>query len=590
VPKKATPRATRLRTYAAASQVAAQVFRELRISVSLNDDGEWTSITGFPSVVRFEVVHGSELARWAYNADSMERVQRTGRAVLGEHLGFSDLFVPVRTPSGKYAVLVAGPFARARPTAGDVLERWRTLSGAVGRAGDAEFLRYLSMTLGTLALEGNRTQLFQRVLARFGTLLEERGDPEALVREIRELGNELVPARRFEHMGALVHEFIDEHSELVISEPAITPLAAMGVRHMLRHALVGFAVGAQDEADPVDAVIRREVFQRACADFCFSRGGAVSGPIGDQGVVILTDDPEGARGKVALGELFQRLRTLARRFGFRLHLGSCSAGGGGGMAARYQLALAAAERAVAQNLSVVEAGSTLAVVQSPLADLLLNVTRAVTEESKLLVPSFTRYLDAAAAHSGYRIEPLRAHLEDALDTFSGALRRTGVMDERSLGELYADVKRRTGKAGTVSAILAAYRAAVVNIEHALASPPAARRDRSLSRAIQYIHDHFAEPLTLRAVARIAGYAPTYFSTSFARAEGISFAKYLRRLRIERAKYMLTASVLSVERIAQISGFRSRNRFHLAFRAVTRTSPLAYRKKNRMKSAEFLRTA
>jgi transcriptional regulator GlxA family with amidase domain len=44
----------------------------------------------------------------------------------------------------------------------------------------------------------------------------------------------------------------------------------------------------------------------------------------------------------------------------------------------------------------------------------------------------------------------------------------------------------------------------------------------------------AEPLTLARVARVAGFAPDYFSRLFKRDEGMTFTSYVQEARVDRA--------------------------------------------------------
>jgi transcriptional regulator GlxA family with amidase domain len=60
---------------------------------------------------------------------------------------------------------------------------------------------------------------------------------------------------------------------------------------------------------------------------------------------------------------------------------------------------------------------------------------------------------------------------------------------------------------------------------------------------------------------------------------ISFSRYLRQVRVERAKVLLqsepNASILS---ISLETGFRSQSNFYAAFKEITGKSPGIYRKK------------
>jgi len=109
-------------------------------------------------------------------------------------------------------------------------------------------------------------------------------------------------------------------------------------------------------------------------------------------------------------------------------------------------------------------------------------------------------------------------------------------------------------------------------------PVVARQDRGTKRARAFMDEHFSEPLTLAKVARVAGFAPDYFSKLWKREEGTTFELYLQSLRVERGKQMLRGTSLSVEGIRKLCGFRTRNYFHQVFKAKVGVTPTRYREK------------
>jgi AraC-like DNA-binding protein len=129
-------------------------------------------------------------------------------------------------------------------------------------------------------------------------------------------------------------------------------------------------------------------------------------------------------------------------------------------------------------------------------------------------------------------------------------------------------------------LLASYRRLISDIESALAKPTSARQDRSTRRALAFMRDHLSEPLSLTRVARIAGFAPAYLSRLLKREEGATFVRCTRQLRVSRAKEMLADTELSVERIAQLSGFGTRAYFHRAFKHAVGVTPADYRRTER----------
>jgi len=117
---------------------------------------------------------------------------------------------------------------------------------------------------------------------------------------------------------------------------------------------------------------------------------------------------------------------------------------------------------------------------------------------------------------------------------------------------------------------------VLEMSEAVKHPSAAHRDRSLQRAVAHIQRHFTEPLRRTTLARLAGFAPNYFSELFKKREGMSCESYLRKLRIDRAKQLLHSTDLGLQRVAELSGLGTR--FHLGrvFRKSVGIPPLEWK--------------
>lgn len=93
----------------------------------------------------------------------------------------------------------------------------------------------------------------------------------------------------------------------------------------------------------------------------------------------------------------------------------------------------------------------------------------------------------------------------------------------------------------------------------------------------YIDTHPGEKLSLEFLARKVAYSVFHLSRKFEREVGISITDYICNKRIERAKYMLTSSDLSIEKISEELGFGSRSYFTYVFNKNIGETPSAYRK-------------
>jgi two-component system response regulator YesN len=182
------------------------------------------------------------------------------------------------------------------------------------------------------------------------------------------------------------------------------------------------------------------------------------------------------------------------------------------------------------------------------------------------------------------VEDARAHLQAGLERLAEPLLASGAIDEKSFDELYASMERAAEDARTVVSLVESYRHAIVGIGEALESPTSARQGRGTQQAVAFVREHSGEPITRDQAARVAGFAPDYFSRIFKRDVGSTFEEYLLEQRLGRAKQMLGGTGLGVERVGQICGFHSRSYFHRMFKKRMGMTPVQFRERGRWGSS------
>jgi len=185
-----------------------------------------------------------------------------------------------------------------------------------------------------------------------------------------------------------------------------------------------------------------------------------------------------------------------------------------------------------------------------------------------------------AAQCGYRSDAARGHLEAGFERIAAPLLSSGAIDKKSFDALCDVLERAAREAGTITDLFAAYRRAVLDLSDSMQRPVLARQDRSLRTAVEHIHQHYAERLSLKTVARLAGFAPSHFSKLFIKRERVPFEQYVRSLRLERAKQLLADTDLDAARVADLSGFRSPQYFSHVFTEALGMTPLTYRQGRR----------
>ena len=448
-----------------------------------------------------------------------------------------------------------------------------------GAPADPEFASYLSAVFDILVLEGSLTLSLERLLGCIAQLMTGTGRADELTNQVEALGRELDQARSSERSWDTVRTMVDERSSLKWSRTGYSHhLHLQGLSRAVDHVLVGLAVNRRSGSDPVDEAVRRHALQRGAVELARSVGDVLSGQVGEHGVVFLSGSGGGAqkkRRKVA--DLAERIAVWAKKsFGLSLHFGVSTASGATPLSRSYQAALGAAESALNKRIQLVSLDHAPDRPGNSLRQLREELDRIPGERPELLPAYFDHYLEGVGARLGYRIEPARAHLDVGFERMTESLLKSGMLDEKGLRATVEGLERAAGAATTISELFAAYRRAVLDVVEAVAKPVPARRDRSLRVAVDYIHRHYTESLSAEQVARVAGFTRTYFSKLFKEREQMTFEHYLRALRVERAKHLLTSTDLSVGRLARLSGFSSSEYFARVFRRVVGVSPLQHR--------------
>jgi AraC family transcriptional regulator len=97
------------------------------------------------------------------------------------------------------------------------------------------------------------------------------------------------------------------------------------------------------------------------------------------------------------------------------------------------------------------------------------------------------------------------------------------------------------------------------------------------RAVQaYVETHLHQQISLADLAATAGLSSFHFLRSFKGSVGSTPARYVMDRRMERAKYMLRISSLTVSEVGVGVGFEDVSHFSRAFRRATGVTPSAFR--------------
>jgi AraC-like DNA-binding protein len=102
----------------------------------------------------------------------------------------------------------------------------------------------------------------------------------------------------------------------------------------------------------------------------------------------------------------------------------------------------------------------------------------------------------------------------------------------------------------------------------------------LKRAIDYMENHIADPITLPDIATAVGLTRMHFAAQFRAATGLRPREFFLRRRIEHAKHLLLESADTLVEIALACGFQTQAHFTTVFKRFTGATPHQWRCSNR----------
>ncbi|QQE75517.1 DNA-binding response regulator [Brevibacillus composti] len=107
----------------------------------------------------------------------------------------------------------------------------------------------------------------------------------------------------------------------------------------------------------------------------------------------------------------------------------------------------------------------------------------------------------------------------------------------------------------------------------------------VEQAIRYLEENYARAdLRLEEVARHVDRSPAYFSSLLTQRHGVSFRQLLTTIRLREAERLLLSTRLSVQEVAERTGFVNANYFSKIFKEKSGTTPRSFRnQKKREKS-------
>ena len=104
-----------------------------------------------------------------------------------------------------------------------------------------------------------------------------------------------------------------------------------------------------------------------------------------------------------------------------------------------------------------------------------------------------------------------------------------------------------------------------------------RYSSAVRSCLNYIDFHYMEPLNLEGLAARFVINKNYLSSRFHKEVGVTVTDYINGVRVRQAEQLLEKTALSMQNVAEQSGFSDANYFTRIFKKINGLSPNEYRK-------------
>ena len=169
------------------------------------------------------------------------------------------------------------------------------------------------------------------------------------------------------------------------------------------------------------------------------------------------------------------------------------------------------------------------------------------------------------------------------EKYYGFVSVSGYRLENRPSPIYQDLKKDLPDIKKISAQLSPLINSFKLLSHYVATDHEQAEDegqvRVYSEILQFISQNYLQKLSLNEIAKNLHYTPSYIEHSFKKANGIPLMRYVRNLKIEKAKELLVTTNNNVLQISESVGFEDSNYFTAVFKKTVGLSPRAYRNKN-----------
>ncbi|WP_138754283.1 AraC family transcriptional regulator [Paenibacillus sinopodophylli] len=111
------------------------------------------------------------------------------------------------------------------------------------------------------------------------------------------------------------------------------------------------------------------------------------------------------------------------------------------------------------------------------------------------------------------------------------------------------------------------------------SPAPAPKQHAFTMILNDIDQHYSQELTLAKLAAASGWSERHLQRLFQQYTKQSFHRYLQNVRVQKSQALLRGSMLKINTIAEMVGYKDIHSFNSLFKRCTGMPPSVYRKES-----------
>jgi AraC-like DNA-binding protein len=544
----------------------------------------------------FDYLYGKREERARYNEEQIQRMlkeKKTFCSSMGD--GLWSLYVPIFRKKELIGMMQAGVFLRKAPDRASLLKLWVKLTDNASFEFNPDFFKYVRTMLDCPLVEGPAFRALQEILELYARVVTGEAEPDAVCRRTEELKLNVI-AKHLHHQFWLDTLIKNNHfypPTWRVGKITHWETQEMGFQRLPTTIL---AVRLDDlgepQGDDLDLMIRNYHFQRESYKFARTLSNTIAYPLEDYGVLFFTSPEPGHNEVQAKLETLDKIDSISKfassHFKAKILTGvSRSPVPGENPARIYREAVASMGFCGPLNRPILfyEDVRGNPTVPEP-ANFFQQATKLIEACTKGNVDEIETlrggYTEKILAQSSGRPENVRIHFLYALGQIVDILKKRSLVQNENFNFLFGTIEGQLQTARTIADLIAVFRESLKRLLTLTLKPMDVSQDIRLEGARKYIDQNFSQDLKLEQVARENGFSVSVFGRGFKKTAGMGFSAYLRKVRLEEARKLLTTTRLPIAQVSQECGFNNLQYFFDVFKRSTGRTPQDFRDSTHLK--------